>query len=292
MKRNLHTCLIAVLVGVLLIAGCASGPPKAEQPSTPSAVQPEEEIAVADIEETVICDQNGIVVTAKGLSYGDLFGPELKIVAENKTNRTVTIQARDVSVNDYMVSVIFSCDVAPGKSAVDEITFQNSSLELIGIETFGKIELKLHVFDADSFGDLFDTDVIVLHTTAYEHIEPPSVPEGIKVYEGNGIRISALGLTDEPDWLGRSLYFHVENDTDRDIVVQVREVSVNGFMVDTIMSSTVAAGKKMVDDLLIMESSLEEAGIQTVENVEFYFHIFDDDTWEAIADTDVIVLEF
>ena len=43
-----------------------------------------------------------------------------------------------------------------------------------------------------------------------------------------------------------------------------------------------------VEDITIFSSDLEENGIEKIEDVELKFHIYDAETYDTIADSDVI----
>jgi hypothetical protein len=62
-------------------------------------------------------------------------------------------------------------------------------------------------------------------------------------------------------------------------------MSINGFMMDPWFSTTVYDGKKSIDEVTIFSSDLEENGIESIEEVELQFHIYDDDTYSTIADS-------
>ena len=53
-------------------------------------------------------------------------------------------------------------------------------------------------------------------------------------------------------------------------------------------STTVYDGKKAIDDITVFSSELEENGIESIEDVELKFHIYDADSYSTITDTDPI----
>jgi len=65
-------------------------------------------------------------------------------------------------------------------------------------------------------------------------------------------------------------------------------MSINGFMVTPLFSSTIYDGKMAVSEITIFESDLTDNGIEAVEEVELSFQIYNDETWETIVDTDPI----
>jgi hypothetical protein len=59
-------------------------------------------------------------------------------------------------------------------------------------------------------------------------------------------------------------------------------------MVTPLFSSNVYDGKKAYDDITIFSSDLESNDIETVENIELNFHIYDADSYNTICDTGII----
>ena len=109
----------------------------------------------------VAYDAGGIKVIIKGLAEDtSIWGPSVVVYIENNTDKAFTVQARDVSVNGFMLDPIFSCDVMPGKKAVDTITFMDTQLEENEIGSIENIELSFRIFDFESWDTIVDTDVV------------------------------------------------------------------------------------------------------------------------------------
>ena len=68
------------------------------------------------IEEQVILDEQGVKITAKGLDKSGLMGPSIKLLIENECGKDVTVQARNASVNGYMIETLLSADIVNGKN--------------------------------------------------------------------------------------------------------------------------------------------------------------------------------
>ena len=109
----------------------------------------------------VAYDVDGIKVVIKGLAEDtSIWGPSVVVYIENNTDKAFTVQTRDVSINGFMVDAMFSCDVMPGKKAVDTITFMETELEENEIVSIEDIELAFHIFDLESWDTIVDTDVV------------------------------------------------------------------------------------------------------------------------------------
>ena len=61
---------------------------------------------------------------------------------------------------------------------------------------------------------------------------------------------------------------------------------------DATLGSEVRSGKHAVDDIMFWDNDLKTNGIEKIENIELYFHIFNLDTWDTIKDTDIVKLSF
>lgn len=126
-------------------------------------------------------------------------------------------------------------------------------------------------------------------------VPPPAEPEFSQVmFDQDNIKITCKGFVpgSEDGWDDPAVKFLIENNTDKDIIVQTWDVSINGFMIDVFCSEEVAAGKKMNGDMSWLQSDLDENGIVELETIEFYFHIIDSDSWDTIIDSDIITLIF
>ncbi len=258
-----------------------------ENTSEPTPVTPQD----AAIEETVLVDESGVKITAKSLSSG-IFGTELALLIENSSDTDLTVQARNSSVNGYMVETMMSVDVAAGKKANDTLTFQSSSLEACGIETIADMEFSFHIFTTDGWDTYLDTDLIQLKTSAADSYQYAYDDSGTPLYEGDGVTIVSKGLSEGDSIFGTSLMLYIYNSSEQGITVQARDVSVNGFMVEDIFSEELAPGKRAIASLTLMSSDLEENDITTITDMELSFHIFTTDGWDTIRDTDVITLTF
>lgn len=120
----------------------------------------------------------------------------------------------------------------------------------------------------------------------------PFTEEGKVVFNQDGIKITCLGFDYYGSFLGPTLKLKVENNGKENITVQVRDESINGYMLKGSCSIDVSPGKVAIDEILWLSSHFEEIGITKVDNIEFYFHIFNWDTFNTIVDSETISLNF
>ena len=302
MKRTLAIILALILAMSLVACGSSSGG-EVKEPSNVTTgndtekgqqggqVEEPEKTEVT-INETVLVDESGIKITAKRLATDGFFGPEIKLLIENNSGKDLTFQCRNASVNGYMVETIMSVDVVNGKKANDSLTFMKSDFEACGIEAIADMEITFHIFDMSEWETYLDTDAIQIKTSIADTYEYTYDDSGDLAYEGNSIKIVVKGLAEDESIFGPSIVVYIENTGDKDVTVQARDVSINGFMVDAIFSCDVVAGKRAVDAITFMGSDLEENEITAIEDIELSFHVFDFDGWDTIVDTEVVNITF
>lgn len=243
------------------------------------------------VEETVLLEQDGIKITATGMDDG-LLGTELKLLIENDSSTNLTFQARNASVNGYMVDTMMSEDVAVGKKSNTSLTFSTSGLKDCGIDTIANMEFSFHIFTTDGWDDFLDSDIISLDTSAAGSYTQNYDDSGEVFYDKDGIKIIGKGLSSNDSFFGPGLIVYIENNSSKNFTVQVRDTSVNGFMIDTSMSEDVIVGKKAITAVTFFSSSLEENGITDITSIETSFHVFDMESWDTIVDTDPITINF
>lgn len=110
------------------------------------------------------------------------------------------------------------------------------------------------------------------------------------VFDSDDIKISVKSITHKDGW-GEDINFLLENSTNENIVVQVKNLSVNGYMIDGSMSTDVVSGKKSNDRLYLPADELKACNIDSVATIEFRFIIMNPNTYETNAKSDVIVLK-
>lgn len=115
--------------------------------------------------------------------------------------------------------------------------------------------------------------------------EPPQPTEQV-LLDQNGIKITFTGIEEERSRVNIKL--KIENNTEASIMVQQRDMSVNGIMMDGIFSPTIAAGKLANDEITIYSSDLEENGIDQIENVELKFYVFGDSALDIVLESEII----
>lgn len=300
--NSLCTGMVFMLFGLMALGSGSSTSQtitKEITTETPSVVRKEENISTTveeipvtpeesvTIEEQVLIDQHDIKITATTMEYDSLWGEGIKLLIENNSTKNIGVGCNALIVNDYMISDLFSSSIASGKKANETMYFSSSQLEAAGITNIGQIEIYFHFYDSDSYETLFDSEKIVIKTSVYDNMDTTANVNGEELYNQDGVRIIGQ-YVDENSFWGTAVLLYIENTSGQNVGISCDNMSINGFMVTPFFSSTVYDGKKSYDDITIFSSDLEENNIDSVEDIELNFHIYDSDSYSTICDTGAI----
>ena len=310
MKKTL--CIILCGIVALLAAACTNENAASDTEPSPTAPAATEAPATPDepdagavlrsfiarfddtptIGDQPVYEDKNITVTAHGINYAPIAGPEIRLTIENRYDKDITIQAPYAVVNDYMISPELKIDVPKGKTVSGNLRLPYIKLAIADITRIRVIEFSLQIDDARNYKNkLLTTDMCILKTSAEGSTpdEATSETAGQLAYDKGGIRIELRGLnTDRPYSDGPELTVYIENKTKRTVKVLTDEVLVNGCEMTSVMNSAVLPGRKAVDIVTFYKMDLDEYNIGTIDSVEVSFTIRDADSWEEIGSTKVI----
>lgn len=85
-----------------------------------------------------------------------------------------------------------------------------------------------------------------------------------------GVKITAKSLSTD-EIFGAELKLLIENNSGKDLTIQCRNASVNGYMVEPMMSVDIVNGRKANDAITFMDSDFDACGITAIEEVELSF---------------------
>ena len=242
---------------------------------------------IPTIEETVLFEYNGIKVTAKEITE-DWLGPELKVLIENDTDENINVSLDEIAVNDYMVSAWLYEDVAAGKKSNATFEIWSSTLSNAGISNIGKIDFYFRVINSDNYNTIYESKEIELKTSLYDEMDSEANDVGTELLNQNGIRIVGKGVNDSL-W-GQGVLLYIENNSDKNIIVSTDNLSVNGYMVNGYLYSTIMSNKKAIETVILSSTDLEDNDIESIEDLALSFDIINADTWMNIFSSDEITV--
>lgn len=205
----------------------------------------------ATIEETVLYNDNGIVITAKDLTY-EYSGVTLNVQLENNRDEDLEFSSGSCnSVNGYTLSVgSLYCDVASGKKTNEEMYFSYNEMRLHGIYELAELGLQFTVADDDDFE--LSTDSIILKTSAFDSytFNPKGFQDAVisdaakgefeysvdffdtkELYNSSGISLVSQTIVTTDD--GQQLFLEFANDSSEPVVVSIDRMAENGLVLNS-----------------------------------------------------------
>lgn len=106
------------------------------------------------------------------------------------------------------------------------------------------------------------------------------------IYNENGIKIDFKGVV-KTDTNGAKIKIFIENNNSISKKIQVRDLSINGYMISGICSADVEPSKKSNSYIEILGTYLKENKIEKIDSIEFKFAIInkDDVSNQYVTDT-------
>lgn len=290
-RTNLLALVLSITAITFTLFGCSSDTGQKKSIAAPGSATEtgggaDQASADESINEQVLVDQDGIKITATEYVTDSIWGDGIKLLVENNSAKDYTIGCDALIVNDYMITDLFSADVAAGKKSNEVMYLSSAELKAAGIDTVGQIEMYFHAYDSN-WDNLFKNVYSKLETSEFANMDTTPNDEGQELYNANGVRI--VGKTvDENSFWGTAILLYIENTSGQNVGINVDNMSINGYMMTPLFSTTVYDGKKSIDDITIMSSDLEANGITSVDQVELKFHIYNAESYDTIADSDAI----
>ena len=121
-----------------------------------------------------------------------------------------------------------------------------------------------------------------------EQASEESTFEEIVVCDNEYLTFKITGIDPDNMW-GYTLEVFIENKTDKDIMISLDGVSVNGYMCDPFWGTDVYAGKKANSEISWSDTQLEENKIENIEDIDFTLHVTDNNTWDTIYENQYTV---
>lgn len=283
MKRYIYV-LLALL---LLLTGCSrrkpdstvtTAAPLKTLPTLGETTLPET-TAGASLEKQVIYDAGGIVITVTGLQE-DWMGTKVNLLVENSTDRNIALSGDVFAVNGVTVPGYLYAEAAAGMKTNDSLELYSDALETANITRIATIRTgDARIVDTDSFDILarVNMDLVTDVGPGYQQGIDDS---GEELFEEEDITVIAQVISEE--LYGKTVRLLVKNDTDKDIIVEAENISVNGFTLDAWLYEKILADTVRYCALDLFSGGLEENGIAEIEKVTFQVKVLNAQNLDTI----------
>lgn len=235
------------------------------------------------IMEEVVYNASGIKMTTKGFNKDGIWGPEIKVIVENSTDKNLNIYGNDFVVNGITIEGTAFISVNAGSKAAGSIYLLESELETAGIKNIATISTyNLTAYDAGdslvNYNIQFDIQTSLADTHKQE---APSHKEVI--FQQDDIKISPCGTVDGN--MCQSVVFLVTNGYGQDVLLSAKDVSINGFTVPGYTGDYVYKDTSRFWRIDVSDSYLKDCGIDRIEEIKLSINIINLTTDQTIAET-------
>ncbi|MBR5305422.1 MAG: hypothetical protein IKU47_00685, partial [Oscillospiraceae bacterium] len=117
-----------------------------------------------EVTDIILVDNEYVKVVAFGVDPDDLFGYEVLLYIENKTETDIMVSSESVSVNGFMCDPFWATEVVSNAVKFTSVQWYDSLLEESEIESVDEVEMTLKAYDYDSWGDYYVEDVVTFTT--------------------------------------------------------------------------------------------------------------------------------
>ena len=238
------------------------------------------------IPETIVYDSGNIKVAVLSIQYGGVYGPALALLVENSSPTAIKIQASEVVVNGFMLKSSMEASINSGQSSLEALNLSGETLERSGIVDINSIAFSLHVTDSDTWSQSITSERIQVLSSADPDSVRNQVDMGKVLVEREGVRISLKKLD------GEKVLACIENNTDTDLIIQAKEVKVNGEAIIYRYQDELLAGTKSIQELVLDAGDLLAHGISAIETLELRLTVSRKADQKAIFETEPVSLKF
>lgn len=235
--------------------------------------------------ELTVIDNEACSIKITKIAPKEILGYTLKAQLENKSSdKTYRFSVESASINGVYGDPYFTAEVAAGKKANSDISFSELTFEGNDIGKYTDIELVFTVQDSEDWS----AEPVAEKTV---HIYPYGEDKAIKferkaqttdnvILDNEYATVIVTGYK-EDEILGYVAELYLVNKTDKTIVFDAEDESVNGFMMDSYYMDLIPAGKSAFSKMYWYNDTLEENGVEKVEEIEFTLTVSDTEDWST-----------
>lgn len=213
------------------------------------------------VEETVIADTSGVKVTLKSL--GREYYPYLTLNIENSGAKDVAVSFNPLTVNGFQSQTDFAVEtdegeeytpyvtVKAGVSADYKLGFNGTDMNYQHMSEIAQIGFVTRISDPDT-NQLISSQKAVVNTSAYGSFDYSYDESGETAYDDNGIKLVYKGLSD--DGLHDPM-FYINNQSEKDIVINVKDFKLNGTKAEGVFGAEVFSGCRALNPIGFFEET-------------------------------------
>jgi hypothetical protein len=261
-----------------------------------SAMQSENSYKVVYAAEDKLYETDDVSIVSETLVENSSGDPMLFVEAVNNSAYQSRISVSDICINGLQVSSGRWTNelINPGKTAFIDINlasvFDKSYWEMFGFNEIKNVRLGIGQSDFEGKNESKPETIVI--TVSDSDVSADT--SGIVAYDEGGVRVICKGIAGGRYDFDKDLYLMmlVENNCGHKIYIDDDNVSINGYMADTMAFSTdVEDGSCAIWKMEIYERSLEDCDVRDasdIKEIEFTIEIRDEN-WSNKSEGEVSI---
>lgn len=235
------------------------------------------------VENQTLYSDGDIIIQLAGIT-GTPDYPELKLAIRNGSRDTINFSINHLVINGWQVDGWLDLyDVSPRTVTMGTIQCGNSLAEC-GITDVVTIELGFEIYDGDY--DTVSSVSVVMDTSSPEEVDVNELPDGITLFEEDGVTLKAVNLASGS--YGTTVLLCLVNETGRTLAPNATQAQCNGEPVELYFYDRVNPGcKRILSEEIYHEDTYETLQMEDDDELTFNLEIQDWDTGIVLHQVDV-----
>lgn len=215
--------------------------------------------------EVVLCEQD------LGIEDGAL---EIEFEFENKSNQNVQVSFDKVVLNGIVFETYTGIEAAAGEDEDGAVVIFEEELAIAQIKGIEELEFFFSFMETESYETLFNVaPVSILTDLPDDDYKQEYGTNATMLTNEGGMEIGVIAPVDD-GFGGYKLYFYIENNTGKDVVLSGEDIYVNGQDGEDFLYAELMNGQKTYEYIWFDETSLEELNISAVEEFEMEYTVY------------------
>jgi len=198
----------------------------------------------------------------------------IDVTIENNLNQDIVIYSNEIYIDNYLVSNEFYLEVAANTNKESEINIYDALVRIGNITNISILETSFIVESVE--GNLItETNLI---TTKISDTNNNILINGEELYNKDGIVIKYI--KPESDFISNNLYFYIENNTEKDLLIYSDGIKLNDKDLMHNLNIEIKSNRKILSFLIVefSEYDIEDK----IESMQINLYFMDNNNYQII----------
>ena len=255
----------------------------------PGTVTPAPGPSVTPSSGVVVYQGNGVTISYVGTEEIDGY-TVFNMLMQNDTSHPLELYGNSFTVDGIHLDLYLWYDKLPaGETSQFTLEIECDVLDYIGIRKIGTIAFDMEVYNADDYETIIDHAVGTLDTNTISSSTLNRAGE--TVVDTDGLEIICIGSQIDR-WDYTNIYFYIENNTGKDLYIDLDTVYLNGNQYNTGSMIYIPNGAAGYLYDYYSEDELKDLGISSLDFASFVFSAYSSDYAYSLDNLQTQIVKF